>query len=176
MEFLWLTKYQILLCAKCGAKFKKKISESGYWQLFETVDKNNKVWSEYGLQILTPREWVNIGNGGMSDQKQKVVDIEGWLQRLSAGSLKVSFKGVLTPVILKPGEDLLFALPAVTLKEPRAVSRAMAVMQGLVFGLLRAFTSRWVVSRQQVNRTKRYAILTVEYLLSLEKDLFFPAE
>ena len=96
-------------------------------------DKNSKVWNEYSLQILRPHEWVNIGNDGMSDQKQRVADIENWLQRLRAGTIKVSFKGVGTPVILKPGEDLLFALPNVVLKEPRSVRKSSGSYGGPSF-------------------------------------------
>ena len=130
---LWLGKYQILACAKCGTKLRKKLSGSDSWQLYETGDKNSRVWQGYGQQTLTSREWVNIGNGGMSDQQQRVADIENWLEGLNAGTIKVSFKGIDTPVILKPNEDLLFVLPNVTLKEPRAVRKSTGGYAGPSF-------------------------------------------
>lgn len=119
-----------IICDKCGATFRK--AEGGY-KFVKTNDQNNGVWKEYGRQTLTAREWVNIGNGGMSDAKQRVADIERWLGKLSDGSIKISFKGVDTPVILKPGEDLLFALPAVGLKEPRAVRKSSGGYAGPSF-------------------------------------------
>lgn len=119
-----------IICDKCGATFRK--SESGY-RFVKTNDQNGNVWKEYGHQTLSAREWVNIGNGGMSDQKQRVVDIEQWLGRLSAGTIKISFKGVNTPVIMKPDEELLFALPGVTLKEPRAIRKSSGGYAGPSF-------------------------------------------
>lgn len=139
--FLWLGKYQTLLCAKCGTKFRKEINETGGWHLRETKTEN-KVWSEYQFQELTAREWVNIGNGGMSDAKQRVADIEEWLERLSEGTLKVSFKGIDTPVILKPGEELLFALPNVMLKEPRAVRKSSGGYAGPSFRIAKGVSFR----------------------------------
>jgi hypothetical protein len=119
-----------IICDKCGATFRK--SENGY-KFVKTNDQNSNVWKEYGRQILSAREWVNIGNGGMSDQKQRVADIEQWLGKLSAGTMKISFKGVDTPVIVKSDEELLFALPGVTLKEPRAIRKSSGGYAGPSF-------------------------------------------
>ena len=140
--FLWLSKFNVLSCAKCGTKFRKKIGGSGGWHLFETQDETNKVWNEYRFQELTAREWVNIGNGGLSDAKQRVVDIEEWLEKLNEGTLKINFRGVDTPVILKPDEELLFAFPNVTLKEPRAVRKSSGGYAGPSFRIAKGVSFR----------------------------------
>ncbi len=135
--FLWSSKYQTVSCADCGTKFRKEIG--GKWRLYATTHaifengRENKVWQHYSSQEATAREWVNIGNGGVSDEEQKVIDIEAWLEKVSEGMMKVSFKGVDTPVIMKTNEELLFALPNVTLKEPRAVRKSSGGYAGPSF-------------------------------------------
>lgn len=128
--FCGLFSRDSIICEKCGATFRK--SDSAY-KFVKINDRANNIWKEYGRQTLTAREWVNIGNGGMSDEKQRVVDIEQWLERLSEGTIKISFKGVETPVIMKPDEELLFTLPAVTLKEPRAIRKSSGGYAGPSF-------------------------------------------
>ncbi|MBU6415135.1 hypothetical protein KGQ34_02760 [Patescibacteria group bacterium] len=123
--FLLLSKYETMFCTACGTKFRKRTEGDNKWQLRETKANNSTMWAEYRLQELYPREWVDVAN--------KVADIERWLEKLSNGSIKISFKGVDTPVIMKPGEDLLFALPAVTLKEPRAVRKSSGGYAGPSF-------------------------------------------
>ncbi len=130
--FLWSSKFKTISCAICGTKFRKEIGDADGWHLFAS-EVDNKVWDDYQFKVLTAREWVTIGNGGLSDQKQRVTDIENWLERLSKGILRVSFKGVDTPVILKPNEEILFALPDVTLKEPRAVRKSSGGYAGPSF-------------------------------------------
>jgi hypothetical protein len=128
--FFGLFSREGIMCDKCSATFRK--NETGY-KFVKVNDQSNKVWQEYSRQTLSPREWVNIGNGGMSDEKQRKADIEQWLEKLSAGAIKISFKGVDTPVIMKSGEELLFALPGVTLKEPRAVRKSSGGYAGPSF-------------------------------------------
>ncbi len=130
--FLWLSRFKTISCAICGTKFRKEIGDADGWHLF-TSEVGNKVWDDYQFQELTAREWVAIGNGGLSDQKQRVIDVENWLGRLSEGTLRVSFRGVDTPVMLKPSEEILFALPDVTLKEPRAVRKSSGGYAGPSF-------------------------------------------
>lgn len=129
---MWLFKYQVLFCSKCGAEFRKPINSADDWEFYKTRDLT-AIWNKYSYKELAAHEWVNIGNGGVSDQEQRVIDIEDWLQRVSDGVMKVSFKGVDTPVILKPTEQVLFALPGVTLKEPRAVRKSTGGYAGPSF-------------------------------------------
>ncbi len=134
--FLGINKYKVVTCGNCGATFQRKLKEGeadGSWHLKETKDEASKVWGEYKFEKLSSREWVNIGNGGMSDAKQRVADIEDWLERVSAGTININFKGVESPVILRPGEELLFTLPNVTLKEPRAVRKSSGGYAGPSF-------------------------------------------
>ena len=128
--FFGLFSRAVIVCDKCEATFKK--TEGGYKFIYAN-GQTTTAWKEYGGQTLSAREWVAIGNGGMSDAKQRVTDIENWLEKLRKGSIKVKFEGVETPVFLKLGEELLFTLPEVTLKEPRAVYRSSGGYAGPSF-------------------------------------------
>ena len=67
-----LVKVEEFICNKCNATFVKKADK---YKLSKVLDKSNKIWQEYGNQTLTEREWKNIANGGMSDEKQREKDI-----------------------------------------------------------------------------------------------------
>ena len=68
--FLWLDKFQVLSCANCKTRFKQNVNRNK-WCLVGSGKQADKIWQENKGQCLTAREWVNIGNGGMSDEKQK---------------------------------------------------------------------------------------------------------
>jgi len=120
-KFFGLVTAETFECSNCGATFTPK---GGKNQLAKVPDTSNPVWREYGNQILTEREWENIAHGGMSDAKQREADIEGWLVQLREGDISpmMDFGGG-SPILLKRKEELILALPNITLIEPRAVRR-----------------------------------------------------
>lgn len=140
-SFFGLISHDDIVCNKCGATF-RKINNGDDYRFIKINNEYNNVWSEYGKQTLATHEWINIGNGGMSDEKQRTADIEDWLKRLSEGTISVSFKGVETPVIMKPDEKLLFALPHIILKEPRAVRTSSGGYAGPSFRIAKGVSFR----------------------------------
>jgi len=107
------------ICDACGATFKK--SGAGMYKLASLTNKTAPVWLGYGRQALTPREWETIGNGGMSDAKQKAADMEQWMTDLKTGKVGIQCINAPASLILQKAEVLLCALPNVTLKESRSV-------------------------------------------------------
>ena len=91
------------------------------YKLASLTNKTAPVWLGYGRQALTPREWEKIGNGGMSDAKQKAADMEQWMTDLKTGKVGIQFVNAPASLILQKGEALLCALTNVTLKESRSV-------------------------------------------------------
>ncbi len=114
-----LVTMQNIECNNCGAVF---VQKQGKYRLDKVQDTTNTVWQEYGNQSLTEREWKNIAYGGMSDAKQKETDMEYWMTQLKEGDIPLRMGGE-APIILKKKEELVFALPNVSLWEPRAVRR-----------------------------------------------------
>jgi len=128
-----------IICDACGATLRKSGND---WKFAKINDKNNDIWKTYHREILTAREWLAISNDGMSDARQREADIKRWLELLSTGAIKISFKGVQTPVILRGGEEILFALPNVTLKEPRAVRKTRGGYAGPSFRVAKGVSFR----------------------------------
>jgi hypothetical protein len=91
------------------------------YKLASLMNKTAPVWLGYGRQSLTLREWKAIGNGGLSDAKQKVADMEQWMTDLKTGKVGIHCINALTSLISQKDEVLLCALPNVTLKESRSV-------------------------------------------------------
>ncbi len=129
-----------IVCATCGATFKKS-GDSSY-KLTATRDHNDRVWNEYKGQTLSAREWVNIGNGGMSDTKQREADIQLWLTKISSGKVKINVIGAESPVLLKNGEEALCVLPGITLKEPRSVRKSSGSYGGPSFRVAKGVSIR----------------------------------
>lgn len=127
-----------LSCDSCGAVF---IQDKRGYKLFKIKDSSLPVWQSYGNQSLTEKEWQKIGQGGMSDAKQKEADMEIWLRELKEGNIPISLEGSQAPIILKKGEALKVSLPNIVLWEPRAVRRtkggyggpSIRVAKGLYF-------------------------------------------
>lgn len=69
------------------------------------------------------REWKNIAYGGVSDAKQKEIDMEQWMSQIKEGNIPIRFEGREAPIILKKNEDLIFSFPNISLWEPRAVKK-----------------------------------------------------
>ena len=132
-----LVTTQNIECSNCGAIF---VQKRGKYKLIKVQDTTNTVWQEYGNQSLTEREWKNIAYGGMSDAKQKEVDMEYWMTQLKEGNISVCMEGE-TPIILKKNEELQLVLPNVSLLEPRVVRSggyggpSLRVAKGVYFRL-----------------------------------------
>lgn len=54
------------------------------------------------------REWKNIAYGGVSDAKQKEIDMEQWMSQIKEGNIPIRFEGREAPIILKKNEELIF--------------------------------------------------------------------
>jgi len=104
-------------CNTCDAIFTQKGDK---YQLTKVLDSSNPIWQMYGNQLLTEREWKNIAYGGMSDARQREVDLEYWLTRLKEGKSKLQM-AIDSPIILKKGEELQLVLHNVSLLEPRSI-------------------------------------------------------
>jgi hypothetical protein len=112
-----LAKSENLECDKCNAVFTRS---GDRYKLTQVRDTSAAVWQDYGKQSLTEREWTNISLGGMSDSRQEEADIERWMMEIRQGNILVRFGGE-SPIIIKKNEEFQFALPNITLSEPRAV-------------------------------------------------------
>jgi len=138
-KFFGLVSIRNYVCNNCGALFTKK---GDRYKLAKARDVSNKVWQEYGNQTLTLREWENIANGGMSDEKQRRVDMERWMNELKNGRVSVKFIGITSPILLKKGEDLKATIPHVSLKEPRSVRVSSGGYGGPSFRIAKGFYFR----------------------------------
>jgi hypothetical protein len=116
-----LMKRETVECRNCGAVFSP--SDDKY-KLAEVEDTSHAVWKEYREQALTPREWRNIAEGGMSDAKLRETDLENVFEDLKAGEDVPTIAPVETPIILKKNEEVRLVLPGITLMESRAVRKA----------------------------------------------------
>ncbi len=124
-----LVKTEELECNNCGAKF---VRHGDRYKLVWVEDTTHPVWQEYGNQTLTPREWKNIAYGGMSDAKQKELDMECWMTELREGKVPIHM-GSEPPIILRRKENPILVLPNVVLWEPRSVRRITGGYAGPTF-------------------------------------------
>ncbi len=118
--FLGLMSRQVYACPGCGATFTPEGGEM--FRLSKAADQSNPIWKTYGNQTLTGGEWRRIAHGGVSDARQRALDIEyalGEIQKGSVPELRVEANAVL----LKRGERAVAVIPGVTLKEPRSVRK-----------------------------------------------------
>jgi hypothetical protein len=115
-KFFGLSKDEKVECVNCHASLNKKDDK---YQLSYVSDASNSIWQDYGNQTLAESEWKNIAYGGLSDEKQKDADMEGWLAQLKSGKIPQMSKE--SPVIMKKGEELVFSMPNISLLEARAV-------------------------------------------------------
>ena len=125
-SFLGLIKRTYIECNYCHAAF-LKIDEK--YRLDEVKDTSYPNWQRYNHQILTVREWNSISQGGYSDQEQKQVDLDMWLQQLSSGAVTVT-RNNNTNVVLNPGEQFIYAIPDVIFSEPRSVRETSGTYGG----------------------------------------------
>jgi len=104
-------------CDSCGAVFTKR---RGKCALSKVSSNSDAIWGEYVGQSLTETEWKNIATGGMSNAKQKEVDMENWVTQLKEGNTP-AYTGGRASVILKGDEETKLVLSDISLLEPRAV-------------------------------------------------------
>lgn len=104
-------------CDGCNAVFTQI---GGKYKLEYVSDVSNAIWQDYGNQILDYKEWKNIAYGGVSDGKQKEMDLESWMTQIREGNIILHMSSE-SPIILKKNEDLLLSFPNISLSEPRAV-------------------------------------------------------
>jgi hypothetical protein len=107
-----------IVCDQCGAVF---LQYDAKWKLAKVGNMNNLIWQKYGRHSFLAREWVSIGNGGLSDVEQREAEINFWMGRINSGAVKVKVIRAELPVILKKNEEALCVLPSIYLCETRAV-------------------------------------------------------
>jgi len=105
-------------CNRCNAVFTE---HKGNYKLSKVQDVSNPTWQNYGNQTLRKREWKSIAYGGMSDTKQKEVDMEKWMNVIREGKTHIKFIGISSPILLKKDEELKCVIPSTSLREPRSV-------------------------------------------------------
>ena len=133
-----------LECNNCGVVFEKKGTK---YKLTNISDTSQPVWIKYNHQTLTDREWIRIGDGGVSDQEQQKInaknraielqkikaqeqtDLNQFLTGLQNGSLNITTKDT-SPVILKKNEHLSMVMNNISLQEPRSVRQTRAAYGG----------------------------------------------
>ena len=135
---------RMLECNNCGATFEQK----GQKYKFSSIsDNNSPLWIKYGHQTLNEDEWIRIGNGGVSDyeqeiinqeqiaqkkqelEKQKEKDVNDFLTQLTNGKITINSNNP-SPVILKKNENLSIIMDNISLQEPRAVRQTQAAYGG----------------------------------------------
>lgn len=110
--------FNSIVCDKCEAVFEQ---DGAKWKLIKIRDKNNPIWQRYGQQSLSEQEWINIGNGGMSNAEKREAEIQLWMDKINSGAIKVKVIRAKTPIILQGNEEALCVLPDIYLLELRAV-------------------------------------------------------
>ena len=116
--FLGLTSREVYACPGCGATFTP--AGNGTFRFSGVADRSNPAWENYGNQTLTGDEWRRIAYGGVSDARQRDLDIERALGEFQRGFVP-EFRADANTVPLKRGERAVAVIPGVTLKEPRSV-------------------------------------------------------
>ena len=133
-----------LECNNCGAVFEKKGTK---YKLTNISDTSQPVWIKYNHKTLTDLEWIQIGDGGVSDQEQQKIDeknrvielqkikaqeqtdLNQFLTGLQNGSINITTKNP-SPVILKKNEHLSMVMNKISLQEPRSVRQTRAAYGG----------------------------------------------
>ncbi|MCE5339492.1 MAG: hypothetical protein LLF90_12525 [Methanomicrobiaceae archaeon] len=116
--FLGLTSRGVYSCPGCGATFTP--AGNGTFRFSGVVDRSNPVWKNYGKQTLAGDEWRLIAYGGVSDARQRELDLVYALEEFQRGFVP-ELGADSNAVLLKRGERAVAAIPGVTLKEPRSV-------------------------------------------------------
>lgn len=118
--FLGLTSREVYSCPGCGATFTPM--GNGTFRFSGVADRSNPLWKNYGKQTLTGDEWRRIAYGGVSDARQRELDIEYALEQFQRGFVP-ELRVASNTVLLKRGERAVAVIPGITLKEPRSVRK-----------------------------------------------------
>jgi hypothetical protein len=110
-----------LLCPHCGATLVQDDDDSARFTLTETHDRALAGWQTYAHKTLSVDEWQRIAAGGASDAEQTELDLGEAMSALRRGQVTAQ-PFAPAPVLLKSGGGVLFCIPDVTLREPRAVT------------------------------------------------------
>ena len=114
-----LTMTRVLRCYQCGAVF---TPDRNKYVLSDVGNKSARVWREYGMKSLTGEEWKRIASGGVSNARQRAIDIRNILLDIKKGNTELEkFIGVHSSLILKRDEELKVVLPNIGLWEPHSV-------------------------------------------------------
>lgn len=157
---LGLAQVDTFTCNLCEAIFTQK----GRRIELSLADPSEEVWKLYQKQSLEEEEWKEISNGGVSNSKHDElvkrnlrkqqeetvhadrVAIHNWLLDLREGRVSYDAGGN-KEILLKNGESLVFALPDISLMEPRSVRHA--IYGGPSFRLAKGVSFRVGVSRSE---------------------------
>jgi hypothetical protein len=105
--FLGLTSREVYACPGCGATFTP--AGNGTFRFSGVAGRSNPVWENYGNQTLTGDEWRRIAYGGVSDARQRDLDIERALGEFQRGFVP-EFRADANTVPLKRGERAVAVL------------------------------------------------------------------
>lgn len=116
--FFGIFNQEVYKCSKCLSSF---IKDSGSFKLENNlIDSTYSIWNDYKGKTLTTAEWVNIANGGMSDEKQEQVDMNKFMTTLEEGNGPQMGSNLNSNILLKSGEKI-FATVVASLNEPRSI-------------------------------------------------------
>jgi hypothetical protein len=132
--FLGLHTGVALICNNCNAIFSLDGQKYLYYKLEDVPNKDYPTWREYQKQSLSSDEWKRISYGGISDAKQRGLDIEKstaerkhdieqWMIGFKEGKVSIKFQieGRGSSVILKSKEELQLLIPSISLWEARSI-------------------------------------------------------
>ncbi len=139
-----LLNKDIHVCESCDAELE---AVNDKFKLIKFNDMNSDIWTKYHMQLLTKKEWVRIGNGGLSDKEEKLkeqkkqAEIAKLKKQLYDGAY-VEFKKSLiagtfdvptisdAPIMLKKGEDAILYYNNISFREARAVRSSVSRYAG----------------------------------------------
>jgi len=133
-----LIKRTYIECNNCKAAL-LKIDDK--YCLNEIKDTSYPNWQRYNHQVLTVREWNSIAQGGYSDQEQKQIDLDLWLQQLSNGTITIPTH-TNTNIVLGPNEQFIFSISDVIFSEPRAIRETSGLYGGPSIRVAKGMTWR----------------------------------
>jgi len=127
-------------CNSCRALF---VLHGNKYRLTKVDDKSLEALREYGGKDLTENEWRRISYGGISDAKQRELDIQAMLTDIKEGKIEPrKFICGNSPIILRANEECLVVLPNIELWEPRSVTRTFGGYGGPSFRIAKGVSWR----------------------------------
>jgi len=117
--FMGLTSTESYSCPNCGAVFTREGSNT--FKLSRITDTSRPAWRDYANQTLSDEEWKRIADGGVSDARQRELDLDHLITAVREGQIPPLNAAALGSIVPKKGERLVATIPGVTLSEPRSV-------------------------------------------------------